>query len=160
MEFVVILANLEKHFIRVCDDLSQYPRIIYSLIYYTEGNNQSGRGQLVRERTVSQGDGSQSGRKTLTEMYLTIIEKQSKTIFIPLLIRIWLSIVAEENEYVYGGGEQYTYLNLRGRNYPIWVREQGVGRNKSSTLTQLMDAFSKGTLPIFCKKKLRKQNYK
>ena len=60
--------------------------------------------------------------------------------------RIWLSIVAEPNEFVYGGGEQYSYLNLRGRNYPIWVREQGVGRNKSSTLTQLMDLYSKGIL--------------
>lgn len=36
---------------------------------------------------------------------------------------------------------QYTYLDLRrtGENaptYPIWVREQGFGRNKSSPLTQ------------------------
>ena len=58
--------------------------------------------------------------------------------------RIWLDIVAEPDEAVYGGGEQYTYLNLRGRTYPIWVREQGVGRNKSSLLTQAIDAFSKG----------------
>lgn len=58
--------------------------------------------------------------------------------------RIWLDIVAEPEEKVFGGGEQYSFLNLRGRNYPIWVREQGVGRNKSSMLTQTMDAFSKG----------------
>ena len=30
----------------------------------------------------------------------------------------------------------------RGRVYPIWIREQGVGRNKSSSLTQIMDATS------------------
>jgi sulfoquinovosidase len=52
------------------------------------------------------------------------------------VLRIWVELVAEENEYVWGGGEQFTYLNLRGRTYPIWVREQGVGRNLSSDLTQ------------------------
>ena len=35
-----------------------------------------------------------------------------------------MELVAEEEEYVWGGGEQFTYLNLRGREYPIWVREQ------------------------------------
>ena len=31
----------------------------------------------------------------------------------------------------------------QGENYPIWVREQGVGRNKSSYLTQVMDLYDK-----------------
>jgi len=53
--------------------------------------------------------------------------------------RFWAHLVAEEDEHIFGGGEQYTYLNLKGRNYPIWVREQGVGRNKSSEVTQVMD---------------------
>lgn len=39
--------------------------------------------------------------------------------------RIWLRIPAQPTEAVYGGGEQFTYFNLRGRDYPIWVREQG-----------------------------------
>ena len=47
---------------------------------------------------------------------------------------MWAGLVAVEGERVWGAGEQYTYLNLRGRNYPVWVREQGVGRNKSSTV--------------------------
>ena len=51
--------------------------------------------------------------------------------------RFWAHLVAEEDEHIFGGGEQYTYLNLKGRNYPIWVREQGVGRNKSSEVTQV-----------------------
>ena len=37
----------------------------------------------------------------------------------------WLRVVATPNERVYGLGEQYSYLNLRGRTYPIWTREQG-----------------------------------
>ena len=41
---------------------------------------------------------------------------------------------------MWGGGEQYTYLNMRGREYPVWVREQGFGRNKSSALTNIADA--------------------
>merc|ERR1711892_914112 len=53
--------------------------------------------------------------------------------------RFWANVVGEESEGIFGGGEQYTYLNLKGRNYPIWVREQGVGRNKSSEVTQVMD---------------------
>ena len=44
------------------------------------------------------------------------------------------------DERLWGGGEQFSYLDLRGRDYPIWVREQGFGRNKSSALTQIVDA--------------------
>ena len=52
--------------------------------------------------------------------------------------------MATEDEYIWGGGEQYSYFNLReGGNYPIWVREQGVGRNKSSALTQIMDIYDR-----------------
>jgi len=49
-----------------------------------------------------------------------------------------LRFISTEDEYIWGGGEQYSFFNLReGGNYPIWVREQGVGRNKSSALTQV-----------------------
>ena len=47
--------------------------------------------------------------------------------------------MGEATEHIYGGGEQYTYLDLKSRNYPMWVREQGVGRNKSDIVTQVMD---------------------
>lgn len=39
--------------------------------------------------------------------------------------RMWVRLWAYEEEMVWGGGEQYTYLNLRGRHYPIWTSEQG-----------------------------------
>ena len=49
-----------------------------------------------------------------------------------------LRLIATESEFIWGGGEQYSFFNLRERgHYPIWVREQGVGRNKSSYLTQV-----------------------
>jgi alpha-glucosidase len=46
---------------------------------------------------------------------------------------------AQANEQVYGCGEQFSYLNLRGRAFPLWTSEQGVGRNKKSYVTWLAD---------------------
>ena len=60
------------------------------------------------------------------------------------ILRFWVEIVGDEEEHIYGGGEQYTYLDLKGRTYPIWVREQGVGRNKSSIVTIGMDYLNHG----------------
>jgi alpha-glucosidase len=39
--------------------------------------------------------------------------------------RVWLNIYAEPDEKVFGGGEQFTYFNLRGKEFPIWTREGG-----------------------------------
>lgn len=53
--------------------------------------------------------------------------------------RARFSFFAQSGEHVYGCGEQFSSFDLRGRNYPIWTQEQGAGRNKDETLTQLMD---------------------
>lgn len=53
--------------------------------------------------------------------------------------RLWLFLYAEEAEHVTGGGEQFSCLDLRGRRFPIWTREQGVGRNKETEITRLAD---------------------
>ena len=58
--------------------------------------------------------------------------------------RLWLRLCAEEKEHVMGGGEQFSALDLRGRLYPIWTREQGVGRNKLTEITRLADASDGG----------------
>jgi len=42
--------------------------------------------------------------------------------------RVKCILQALPDEYVYGCGEQYSYLNLRGKKVPIWVQEQGIGR--------------------------------
>jgi len=42
--------------------------------------------------------------------------------------RFWISIQATPSEAIYGCGEQYSELNLRGKEVPLWVEEQGVGR--------------------------------
>ena len=54
--------------------------------------------------------------------------------------RIWLRLHAAPGEAVWGGGEQMSYLALNGRHFPIWTSEPGVGRDKSTALTQAMDA--------------------
>lgn len=58
--------------------------------------------------------------------------------------RLWLSLFAEPGEHVYGLGEQYSAFDLRGKNYPIFTMEQGVGRNKKTLTTFLADQLDGG----------------
>lgn len=58
----------------------------------------------------------------------------------PRCDRITLHVHAEPGETVWGGGEQMSYLTLNGRRFPMWTSEPGVGRDKSTELTRLMDA--------------------
>ena len=51
------------------------------------------------------------------------------------LNRFWLRVAAEPGEHVWGGGEQMSYFDLRGRRFPLWTSEPGVGRDKSTFLT-------------------------
>lgn len=57
--------------------------------------------------------------------------------------RSWIRIPAKEEEKIYGGGEQLSYLNLRGRNFPLWTSEPGVGRNKETYTTFQADVKDK-----------------
>lgn len=58
--------------------------------------------------------------------------------------RLWIRLEAEPGEHVTGGGEQFSALDLRGRLFPIWTREQGVGRNKLTEVTRLADCSDGG----------------
>ncbi|XP_067683148.1 sulfoquinovosidase-like isoform X2 [Haliotis asinina] len=49
--------------------------------------------------------------------------------------QVWIRLVAPAGERVYGGGEQFSYFNMKGHSFPIWTREQGVGRNLSTLAT-------------------------
>lgn len=57
----------------------------------------------------------------------------------PAIDRLWVHFHAEPGETVWGGGEQMSYIALNGRSFPIWTSEPGVGRDKSTELTRLMD---------------------
>lgn len=53
--------------------------------------------------------------------------------------RLWLRLAAESEDHIYGCGEQFSYFDLRGKPFPLWTSEQGVGRNKQSYVTWLAD---------------------
>jgi alpha-glucosidase len=57
--------------------------------------------------------------------------------------RVWLRLVAEEGEHVWGGGEQMSYFDMRGRKFPLWTSEPGVGRDKTSEITFKSDVTGK-----------------
>ena len=46
--------------------------------------------------------------------------------------RIWLRLAANPDDHIYGCGEQFSYFDLRGKPFPLWTSEQGVGRNKKA----------------------------
>lgn len=57
--------------------------------------------------------------------------------------RFWIRIASDKNEKCYGCGEQMSYFNLKGRHYPIWTSEPGVGRDKSTYVTWRSDVENK-----------------
>jgi alpha-glucosidase len=62
----------------------------------------------------------------------------------PSVNRLWLRTVAEPGEHVWGGGEQLSYFDLRGRHFPLWSSEPGAGRDKSTLLTFKADQVDGG----------------
>ena len=58
----------------------------------------------------------------------------------PAFNRLWIDMQCATSEAFWGGGEQMSYLRLNGRRFPFWTSEPGVGRDKSTALTQTMDA--------------------
>lgn len=57
--------------------------------------------------------------------------------------RFWIRIQSDESEHCYGCGEQMSYFNLKGRHYPIWTSEPGVGRDKTTYVTWRSDVENK-----------------
>jgi len=58
--------------------------------------------------------------------------------------RIQIRFKADKDEAVFGLGEQFSYFNLRGKSYPVFTMEQGVGRNKENEITKLADEYMRG----------------
>ena len=57
----------------------------------------------------------------------------------PCFDRITLRFHTDPDEALWGGGEQMSYLQLNGRRFPMWTSEPGVGRDKTTELTRIMD---------------------
>ena len=64
----------------------------------------------------------------------------------PTYNRTYLIYQSEENEGFYGFGEQFTYFDQKGKQLPIFVGEQGVGRGEEIISTAVdIAAKSAGT---------------
>jgi len=61
----------------------------------------------------------------------------------PSINRLWIRIAADADEHVWGGGEQFSYFDLRGRRFPLWISEPGVGRDKTTEITFKADKTDK-----------------
>lgn len=61
----------------------------------------------------------------------------------PKINRIWFRIRADKDECCYGCGEQMSCFNLRGRHFPLWSSEPGVGRDKTTYITWRSDVENK-----------------
>lgn len=61
----------------------------------------------------------------------------------PDINRFWFRVKAEPEEACYGCGEQMSYFNLRGRHFPLWTSEPGVGRDKTTYVTWRSDVENK-----------------
>jgi alpha-glucosidase len=57
--------------------------------------------------------------------------------------RLWLRVPSAPNEHVWGGGEQMSYFDMKGRRFPLWTSEPGVGRDKTTELTFKADVSGK-----------------
>ncbi|MHA1428044.1 MAG: alpha-glucosidase [Candidatus Helarchaeota archaeon] len=57
----------------------------------------------------------------------------------PEVNRFWMAIHADEQEAVFGCGEQFSEFNLRGKNVPLWVQESGICRGDPKWLTFFMN---------------------
>lgn len=57
--------------------------------------------------------------------------------------RFWFRVNANADEHCYGCGEQMSYFDLRGRSFPLWTSEPGVGRDKTTYITWRSDVENK-----------------
>ena len=63
---------------------------------------------------------------------------------LPEINRIWINMVSSLNESFYGCGEQFSFFNLKGRSFALWVSEAGVGRDDNNPITQLRNKDNHG----------------
>lgn len=57
--------------------------------------------------------------------------------------RFWIRLNSFKEEKIYGLGEQMSYFNLKGKKFPIWTSEPGVGRDKTTYVTWRSDVENK-----------------
>ena len=58
--------------------------------------------------------------------------------------RMYFVLKSRKDERFFGCGEQFSYLNLKGRNFPVWTSEPGVGRDRTSLISFQADQMGIG----------------
>ncbi|MFO8064847.1 MAG: alpha-glucosidase [Spirochaetia bacterium] len=48
----------------------------------------------------------------------------------PHVSNLWIAFEADPEEHIYGGGEQYSRLDMKGSRVPMWSQEPGIGRGR------------------------------
>lgn len=76
-------------------------------------------------------EGELNARVSVSEDLATIKFTRSN----PEINRFWFRVMATAEEHCYGCGEQMSYFDLRGRHFPLWTSEPGVGRDKTTYIT-------------------------
>ncbi|XP_054758413.2 sulfoquinovosidase-like [Lytechinus pictus] len=80
-------------------------------------------------------------RQNMLQVQIRLVSDASESPYVEFtsiaegINRIWLRLVAEKDEHVFGGGSQFSHFNMRGYKFPIWIQEQGVGRDKNYEIT-------------------------
>ncbi len=57
----------------------------------------------------------------------------------PEINRFWIRFESSADEHLYGCGEQMSYFDMKGRHFPLWTSEPGVGRDKTTYMTWKRD---------------------
>ena len=80
------------------------------------------------------------------EVKISVENDTAELYFVPknqFYNRFWLRVSSDPDEHVYGLGEQMSYFDLRGRYFPVWTSEPGVGRDKTTYVTWRSDVENK-----------------
>ena len=108
----------------------------------------------IRRMTIMQADNAACVKLTIIcnnkpQLIIDIIEQASGVKFALQSLsqdynRLWWRLPATPCEHIWGLGEQMSYFDLRGRSFPLWTSESGVGRDKSTYLTWQADVEGRG----------------
>ncbi len=118
-------------------DFRMNPRYIS---YYKLKNRVSSRRPLVAVEKVSSGEDMAIVFDRLLRLQARVVDGRLE--LVPELIEearkstvsynhFTINIKADDSEAVYGCGEQFSFLNLRGRHVPLWTQEPGIAKNHS-----------------------------
>ncbi len=97
--------------------------------------------ELIEDNAVTTIDFSRNGIYSAC----VVVYEENKRLIIEFkntchnINRIWLRIPSRETEHIYGCGEQFSHFNLKCRSFPLFITEQGVGRNKKTYSTFMAD---------------------